>query len=216
MIRGRVGDPEADGWVAWTTEDEGLSYVPALHCGEFSLVLEDKTLCVHYDDEQAVADGGSGTCVVNPWNMRRFQGAAVYLAAVQEHPNIGNVYRAAGELWEALESPERLKKECEMLRKRLADLERERTTYVEATSPVSIDSMDTILTMPSVVSEQTVRINGRVLREILAGAKETHIRLACQHPLSHMRHAGNENIHWCSRCGALKVGQVHPWTRPFA
>lgn len=118
---GTIGDRGADGWVSWTTVDDGNSYLPAIHCGAFEFVLARGSHWTGADNES------TGVVLVAPYDMYdeddqpleniaelRFLWCEDYfLRAVAdaleqledldiEHPAPHNVIEAARELWIAL------------------------------------------------------------------------------------------------------------------
>lgn len=121
---GTVGDRGADGWVSWTTVDDGNSYLPTIHCGSFELVLARGS---HWTGD---ADESKGTVLVAMYGEDAFDDCDepadnvaelkfvwcqdYFLRAVAdaleqleerelaEHPAPHNVLEAARELWIAL------------------------------------------------------------------------------------------------------------------
>lgn len=116
---GTIGDRECDGWVAWTTNDHGNSYLPAIHCGAFELVIGKGTDWGAKSEAHGVVflaiygatdDDGEPTNedeVPFVWCQDGFAAAIVDALdsakdADLEHPVPANVVEAARELWTAL------------------------------------------------------------------------------------------------------------------
>lgn len=116
---GTTGDTTADGWISWTTVDDGNSYLPTLHCGTFELVLargshwtgkpDESTgvVMVHmYDDGDEPSDNVAELPFVwcQEYFLRAVADALEQLEEreLAEHPAPHNVLEAARELWIAL------------------------------------------------------------------------------------------------------------------
>jgi hypothetical protein len=109
MANGNIGC--GDSAVSWTTSDDDNSYLPALHCGAFDVVvargvdwgaphaLAGVLFVVGYGDE-----GSDELASVDfDWHQIGFERAlASILGASLEHPVPGNVLEAGRDLWTAL------------------------------------------------------------------------------------------------------------------
>lgn len=128
-ITGTAGAEGCDGWVAWTTSDEGFSWQPALHCGTFTLVIgrgriwgaaSDARMVVSLHIENPMAFSNLDTRPVEGSDYdglgeasREVQigraelvACCVRLAMAAGHPSVDNVAEAAVRIWEALEAQE--------------------------------------------------------------------------------------------------------------
>lgn len=118
---GTIGDEGTDAHIHWTTVDDGNSYLPAIHCGSFELVIGRGS---HWT---GAANESAGVVFVAPYNMYDADDQPLenlaevkfpwcedqFLVAVAdalgqlekvdiEHPAPHNVLEAAKELWVAL------------------------------------------------------------------------------------------------------------------
>lgn len=118
-LEGAIGDYGADGWVHWMTCDLGNSYLPALHCGAFELVVgkgknwgaphenAGVLMLAIYEDTDEDGMPQNEDEIAFPWSMAGFLGAVAHALesaeyADVEHPAPHNVLDAARELWFAL------------------------------------------------------------------------------------------------------------------
>jgi hypothetical protein len=118
---GWAGEREVDGSVFWETICDGLSYEPAIHCGNFVLCISRGEYWGAKDDNWGIAlidfygvETGSDEWQEKfdavykdipqqfVWNREAMMERVAQIAEYMDHPNIENVKEAASELYYAL------------------------------------------------------------------------------------------------------------------
>jgi hypothetical protein len=111
---GTIGDRECDGWVLWTTCDDGNSYNPTLSCGHFEIVIGKGTMwgapsdghgratVVIYSGDASELGTEDGETFDFEWCGGEFCDVMATIAGNMDHPVPLNVIAAAHELWTAL------------------------------------------------------------------------------------------------------------------